>query len=518
MAAAAPQKSAAKMLPGPYRKWLLEDVAYIITDQERTAFVALTSDAEREDFIQQFWERRDPTPGTQENEFRDEHYRRIAYTNEHFSAGVAGWKTDRGRTYIVYGPPDEIDDHSTSRPATQQWRYRYIDGVGTNILVDFVDQHGTGDFQMTADLSSELSPAYRKWLNEDAAYIISDEERTAFRKLTTDPERDKFIAQFWQQRGPAFKTEHYRRIAYANENFTTGIPGWKTDRGRVYIMYGPPDTITSLNGRTIEWAYGHIDGMGNNITVSFTDRNGDGEYRMTKDPGERQNVPPEEAAVARQVEALQKRLAEVSRQLADAQAGLTTRQSVDQLTQLRTQLQLAKEEYQAGAKDGQESWLSQQAKEKLAAAQEQLMSQETAQARESELQSAQAQLKQLAEKQHQENALLSAQKSLKLQMEALAESLEPLQPGATFGVRVKQTGPQTVTAHVPLDSPRDRYYVLEQVRTPDGRIVHMSAGDPTGAEFSRSVFLAPGKYRLVTVVKNQASGATWRAYVDFEVN
>jgi GWxTD domain-containing protein len=109
-ASPAPQQSAAP-LSTPYEKWLREDVVYIITEQERAAFVALTSDAERENFIEQFWQRRDPTPGTPENEFREEHYRRIAYANEHFAGSVAGWKTDRGRTYIVYGPPDEIDDH-----------------------------------------------------------------------------------------------------------------------------------------------------------------------------------------------------------------------------------------------------------------------------------------------------------------------------------------------------------------------------------------------------------------------
>jgi GWxTD domain-containing protein len=111
-ASPAPQQSAAP-LSTPYEKWLREDVVYIITEQERAAFVALTSDAERENFIEQFWQRRDPTPGTPENEFREEHYRRIAYANEHFAGSVAGWKTDRGRTYIVYGPPDEIDDHSS---------------------------------------------------------------------------------------------------------------------------------------------------------------------------------------------------------------------------------------------------------------------------------------------------------------------------------------------------------------------------------------------------------------------
>jgi len=101
-------------LESPYRKWLNEDVSYIITDEERAAFRRLQTDEEREQFIENFWLRRDPTPDTVENEFKEEHYRRIAYANEHFPSGIPGWKTDRGRIYIVYGPPDEIDDHSSA--------------------------------------------------------------------------------------------------------------------------------------------------------------------------------------------------------------------------------------------------------------------------------------------------------------------------------------------------------------------------------------------------------------------
>ncbi len=150
----------------PYKKWLTQDVAYIITDQERAAFKALETDTDREAFIDQFWKRRDPTPNTEENEFKQEHYRRVAYANEHFASYVAGWKTDRGRIYITYGPPDEIEDHSaggvyqkppeegggtTTTVPFQQWRYRYIDGVGSNVIVEFVDPLRTNEFRMTMD-------------------------------------------------------------------------------------------------------------------------------------------------------------------------------------------------------------------------------------------------------------------------------------------------------------------------------------------------------------------------------
>ncbi len=93
-----------KELETPYKKWLNEDVGYIITDEEKTAFHRLNTDEEREQFIEQFWLRRDPTPDTEENEFKEEHYRRIAYANEHYASGIPGWKTDRGRIYIIYGP------------------------------------------------------------------------------------------------------------------------------------------------------------------------------------------------------------------------------------------------------------------------------------------------------------------------------------------------------------------------------------------------------------------------------
>ena len=171
----AKDKQLRKELATPYRKWLNEDVAYIITDEERSAFMRLQTDEEREQFIENFWLRRDPTPDTVENEFREEHYRRIAYANEHFASGIPGWKTDRGRIYITYGPPDEIDDHSsggsyerppeegggeTSTYPFQQWRYRWIEGVGTNVIIEFVDPTMSGEFHMTMDPSEKDALLY----------------------------------------------------------------------------------------------------------------------------------------------------------------------------------------------------------------------------------------------------------------------------------------------------------------------------------------------------------------------
>ena len=108
-------KQLLKELDSQYKKWLDEDVVYIISPEERNAFIHLQTNEEREQFIEAFWQRRNPDPDSPENTFKEEHYRRIAYANEHFASGVPGWKTDRGRIYIAWGPPDERDEHTAGR-------------------------------------------------------------------------------------------------------------------------------------------------------------------------------------------------------------------------------------------------------------------------------------------------------------------------------------------------------------------------------------------------------------------
>jgi GWxTD domain-containing protein len=157
-------------LSKPYKKWLDEDVSYIITDEERAAFKQLSNDEERDNFIEAFWQRRDPTPDTEENEFKEEHYQRIAYANEHFAAGVPGWRTDRGRIYIVFGKADEIESHpsggtyerpfeegggTTSTFPFETWRYRYIEGIGQEVIIEFVDTCMCGEYHMTMDRSEK---------------------------------------------------------------------------------------------------------------------------------------------------------------------------------------------------------------------------------------------------------------------------------------------------------------------------------------------------------------------------
>jgi GWxTD domain-containing protein len=169
------QKALEKELMGPWKKWLNEDVIYIITDEERQAFKRLKTDEERQQFVESFWQRRDPTPDTEENEYKEEHYRRIAYANDHYASGIPGWKTDRGMIYIKYGPPDEIESHpsggtyerpyeegggETSTYPFEDWRYRYIEGIGTNVMIEFVDTTMSGEYHMTMDPSEKDALLY----------------------------------------------------------------------------------------------------------------------------------------------------------------------------------------------------------------------------------------------------------------------------------------------------------------------------------------------------------------------
>jgi len=185
-----------KELETPFRKWLNEDVFYIITDEEKTSFKRLSTDEEREQFIEQFWLRRDPTPDTQENEYKEEHYRRIAYANERFASGIPGWKADRGRIYITFGPPDEIEDHpsggtyqrpieegggTTSTFPFQKWRYRYIDGIGNDVMIEFVDTTMTGEFRMTMDPSEK-----------DALLYVPNAGLTMYEQMGMSSKTDRF--------------------------------------------------------------------------------------------------------------------------------------------------------------------------------------------------------------------------------------------------------------------------------------------------------------------------------------
>jgi GWxTD domain-containing protein len=157
-------------LKDAYKRWINTDVAYIITKDEKKAFYALATDEERENFIENFWRRRDPNPDTEENEYREEYYERIAYANEHYASGIPGWKTDRGRIYITWGKPDSVESHpsggaydrpsyegggSTTTYPFETWFYRHLDGVGDGIEIEFVDPTGTGEYRIARDANEK---------------------------------------------------------------------------------------------------------------------------------------------------------------------------------------------------------------------------------------------------------------------------------------------------------------------------------------------------------------------------
>jgi GWxTD domain-containing protein len=190
------QKELKQELSSTYRKWLDQDVRWIITDQERKAFLSLSNDEERDAFIEQFWRRRNPNPDSPENTYREEYYARIAYANEHFAAGKPGWMTDRGMIYIKFGKPDSIDSHpsggayerpveegggETSTFPFEDWHYRYIEGIGENVDIEFVDTCMCGDYHMTIDRSEK-----------DALLHVPDGGETLYEEMGMAKKADRF--------------------------------------------------------------------------------------------------------------------------------------------------------------------------------------------------------------------------------------------------------------------------------------------------------------------------------------
>jgi GWxTD domain-containing protein len=199
-------KALKQELSKTYKKWLDEDVVYIISDEERKAFKQLSNDEERDQFIEAFWQRRDPTPDTEENEFKEEHYRRIEYANEHFAAGLPGWKTDRGRIYIMYGAADEIDAHpsggtydrpieegggTTSTFPFEDWRYRYLEGIGQEVEIEFVDTCMCGDYHMTIDRGEK-----------DALLHTPNGGQTLYEQMGMASKADRFTSNGLETLGP----------------------------------------------------------------------------------------------------------------------------------------------------------------------------------------------------------------------------------------------------------------------------------------------------------------------------
>ncbi len=218
------EKKLKKELGQNYKKWLDEDVRWIILEEEMQAFKQFSNDEERENFIEQFWIRRDPTPDTLENEYREEHYRRIAYANERFAAGKAGWRTDRGRIYVMFGPPDQIDSHpsggSYDRPIEEGggrtstfpfevWRYRYLElegGGQQEVELEFVDSCMCGDYHLTIDRSEK-----------DALLYVPNAGPTWFEEMGITSKTDRFVGGGIERLGVGptnrnFQTSQFDRL------------------------------------------------------------------------------------------------------------------------------------------------------------------------------------------------------------------------------------------------------------------------------------------------------------------
>lgn len=211
-----------------YQDWMSKDVKYIITSEEKRAFKALKTDEERENFIESFWRRRDPNPDTEENEYREEYYERIAYANEHFTSGKPGWMTDRGRIYITWGKPDSIESHPSGgaydRPSWEgggttttypfeTWFYRYLEGVGSGIEIEFVDPTGTGEYRIATNPNEKdallmvpgagLTTAESLGLSSKADRILGSNSRNYYREQDSPFRRIELQAAL--QRPPQVK-------------------------------------------------------------------------------------------------------------------------------------------------------------------------------------------------------------------------------------------------------------------------------------------------------------------------
>jgi GWxTD domain-containing protein len=241
-----------------YKKWLEEDIFWIITEEERDVFTALANDEERDAFIEQFWNRRNPDPSSPDNEFKMEHYRRILYANEMFSAGIAGWKTDRGMIYVKFGPPDRQRSWAAGGPyererkegggltsifPTERWEYRHIDGVGDDVELEFVDDKGGGLFELTFDKQRKdallLSGNMGLTQDELDAGVSNKQDRLLRRRYSGDYKgiyenmssfetaRDKPLAQMGMSaalnRAPIIKYKDLEAVVSTHVSYT-GFP------------------------------------------------------------------------------------------------------------------------------------------------------------------------------------------------------------------------------------------------------------------------------------------------------
>jgi GWxTD domain-containing protein len=298
-----------------YKKWLDEDVLYIITDDEKSVFKSLKNDEERESFIEQFWNRRNPDQRSSYNTFKEEHYRRIAHANERFASGIPGWRTDRGRIYILYGKPDDIETHPTGgrydRPTYEgggstttfpfeKWWYRHIDGVGDGVELEFVDTSMSGEYRLAMNPDEKdalinvpnagLTLAEEMGLSEkkDRAYFNPSADsnpnsvENSYRRAQDQPfsrmERYFNVQKAPQIKYPDLKTAVETHISYDNLSYDLKTDYIKLSSDRVLV----PLTL-ELNNSDLEFkreqdfnrakvnVYGKVTSLSGRIVAEWED-------------------------------------------------------------------------------------------------------------------------------------------------------------------------------------------------------------------------------------------------------
>jgi GWxTD domain-containing protein len=261
-----------------YKKWLLEDVTYIITSEEQDTFKHLTTDEERENFIEQFWTRRNPDPREASNEFKAEHYRRIAYANERFASGVPGWKTDRGRIYILYGEPDGKESHpsggsyqrefwegggQTSVYPFERWRYRHIDGVGDDVELEFVDKTFTNEYRLAMDAEEKdaLLTVPNAGLTENEEMGITKKEdrvnygylnQTNFQR-SKDAPFERLARYFNVQKPPQIKFADLKTVVTTRITYNQLPFLWRTDFIKLSSTKVLVPITIELDNKTLEF-------------------------------------------------------------------------------------------------------------------------------------------------------------------------------------------------------------------------------------------------------------------------
>ncbi len=298
-----------------FEKWLREDVAYIITDEERVVFSRLATADEKEAFIEQFWLRRDPDPRTAVNEFKEEHYRRIAYANERFTGGLPGWKTDRGRIYILHGPPTEIESHPTGgayfRPLREGggvtgvfpyeiWRYRHLEGVGSDIQLEFIDPTFSDEYRLATrpeekdaflhvqggwTLAEELGLAEKK---DRPVFNPGDWAKSQYYPFMFQSIRDQPFQRYetltMAQRAPQLKHPELKELVSVNVSFDTLPVTTRADYFRLNERQVLVPVSVELDSRRLAYQadrtavptarlgiYGVVSALGNRVIHEFDD-------------------------------------------------------------------------------------------------------------------------------------------------------------------------------------------------------------------------------------------------------